>query len=68
MVYKNHRRGTMPIKKADVSNDQGQDSATLGELAAELAMVQREGADSDDEDAEEPPEEYADDSSSSECE
>ena len=40
--YTNHRRGTI-IKKADV------DGATcLGEVAAELEMVQRAGADSDD--------------------
>ena len=43
--YTNHRRGTI-IKKADV------DGATcLGEVAAELEMVQRAGADSDDEGA-----------------
>ena len=43
--YKNHRRGTMPIEKVDKKDDE----TCLGEIAAELEMVQRDGVESDDE-------------------
>ena len=43
-VYRNHRRGTMAIKKEDEEQ-----AACLGEAAAELQMIQRGGVDSDDE-------------------
>ena len=43
--YKNHRRGTMPIEKVDQKDDE----TCLGEIAAELEMVQRDGVESDDE-------------------
>ena len=65
IVYKNHRRGTMPIKKADyVVDGQGRDATSLGEIATELEMVQREAVDSDDEGAAEQPEEDMEDSTS----
>ena len=42
--YRNHRKGTMmPIKKIDTSDE----TSSLGEIVAELAMEQRNGADSD---------------------
>ena len=44
----------MPIKKADTADDEGRDTASRGEVAAELEMLQREGADSDDEGIGEP--------------
>ena len=41
--YTNHRRGTLAIKK------EPEDKATVGEVAAELEMVQRGGVDADGE-------------------
>ena len=46
-VYKNHRRGSIAIKKIDA-----EDTTCLGEVAAELQMVQRQGVDSDHEESE----------------
>ena len=43
--YVSQRRGTLAFKKADVKDDE----SSLGEVAAELEMVQREGVDSEDE-------------------
>jgi hypothetical protein len=46
VTYRNHRRGSMPIKKDPHGTDE---NSCLGEVAAELQMIQRGGVDSDDE-------------------
>jgi len=43
-TYLNHRRGSMPIKKEEQGDET---TTTLGEVAAELEMVQRNGDESD---------------------
>ena len=51
--YTTHRRGTLAIKKVDA----GEETATFGEIATELEMVPRDGAESDDEGEGQQPEE-----------